>query len=67
MTDLGVDMCGVLRWSIEDQGRGDKQVKELRSKMFNGSLVWTLKPSIESLLEIKMETVKQLPTSSMNE
>lgn len=37
--------------------------------MWNGSVVWTLKPSMEALLEMEMEmeTVNQLPKSLMNE
>lgn len=67
MTGPEVDMCGFLRRSIESQGKGDKQVKELRPKMLNGSVVWTLKPSMEALLEMEMETVNQSPKSLMNE
>lgn len=67
MTGPGVDMCGFPRWSIEGQGKGHKQVKELRPKMLNGSVAWIMKPSMEALLEMEMETVNQLPKSLMNE
>ena len=42
-------------------------MKNLRSMVLNGSLVWTLKSPTEALLEMEMETVKQLSKSSMNE
>lgn len=35
--------------------------------LLNGSLVWMLKSPTEALLEMEMETVKQLSKSSTNE
>lgn len=67
MTGPGVDMCRFLRRNIAGQGKGDKKVKELRPKTWNESVVWTLKPSMEALLEMEMETVNQLPKCLMNE
>ena len=63
----GVDI-GCISQMIGGQGRGHTQVKDLKSMVLNGSsLMWILKSPIEAFLEMEMETMKQLPKSSMDE